>query len=656
MMYCWAPTQQNFLVEDETVLHNIPYMGEEVLDQDGTFIEELLRNYDGKVHGDRDANMIEDESFVELVRALADSDLEKSLLLESKALPSTNGPSKRVTRRSSHYANGRSHQDIMDIKDIEVNVCVSNEDSETLSPQDCPPRLVFEAISAAFPDKGSPDDLRKRYRSLVGKGDVRLVLESTPNIDGPNAQSVSREQCLHSFHTLFCRRCYKYDCFLHAGHQIPRLKKKLSVLRPSACPCGPFCYMHLTCVQKKMKEEAEQMSNDSGNEASSEDSDNDSDSMCHDVKPRKRSRGPSPLSEAMIDLSGATTWTDAVLLSDEEEDSQNSTVSPPEEAAECAFRAPNHHDYCRPPQESPFSSLSDELPPELLVPWTGAEQSMLRACWKSLYQNYCVISETLTTKTCAQVYAFAQKELADCQSDDLAGDSSPPRKKKKKHRLWSMNCRKLQVKREGSSNHVNNYFPCDHPGQPCDQMCSCVLSQNFCEKFCNCNSDCTQRFPGCRCKAACNTKQCPCYLAVRECDPDLCQACGADQYLTGPTVSCTNVSVQRGQRKHLYLAPSDVAGWGIFLKESAVKNEFISEYCGEIISQDEADRRGKVYDKYMCSFLFNLNGGKLPCLQSPLTSYSTPTLSLSLADSSLARLRRRRDSQGKQDPLRQSLC
>lgn len=60
---------------------------------------------------------------------------------------------------------------------------------------------------------------------------------------------------------------------------------------------------------------------------------------------------------------------------------------------------------------------------------------------------------------------------------------------------------------------------------------------------------------------------------------------------------------------HLLRAESSIkdAGFGVYTKHALKKGEFVHEYVGEVISQEEAERRGIIYDKLNMSYLFNLS-------------------------------------------------
>ncbi|ODN05360.1 Histone-lysine N-methyltransferase E(z), partial [Orchesella cincta] len=660
-MYMWSTIRQNVMVEDETVLHNIPYMGEEVLDKDGNFIEELLKNYDGKVHTDKDHDYMDDECFMEMVRAvmaMEESDIRNGLTK----------PHDKHSDTEEHFSDSEDdiHKgDSLLVKRMEPQQgMIINAEPGKVPRIKLPPNRIFKLLSEVFPNNGTPAELKEKYIELHEKHEpgAGLPPECTPNIDGPTAESVPREQTMHSFHSLFCRRCYKYDCLLHrlkAYHPEPKMLKRKCPEYRTKMPCSPFCFINLPEVQARIeamasstsdkdpdpvvngeqgkvapKKVRKQTSMESSGEQSSDDS-NDSVAVLIGYRTsscpksdgnngnRRSGGGPAKQPPLITDESKSDYVENkgSKLKSSNSGGSSSSNNNPGEKldfkenpAMNFAMQSYLHFQQFpessnKPGVDTAAQSLIKDFQPQDMDSWSGADQSLFRAIHKVFFHNYCLIAKSLATKTCQQVFYFAQKEAADMMTD---GDSQkdvtpPPKKTKKKNRLWSLHCKKIHMRKDPTSNSsVSNFTPCDHPGQPCDSSCSCIQAHNFCEKFCLCNSDCQNRFPGCRCKAQCNTKQCPCYLAVRECDPDLCQMCGADQY-DKSKINCKNVSCQRGLYKHLLLAPSDVAGWGIFLKDSAQKNEFISEYCGEVITQDEADRRGKVYDKYMCSFLFNLN-------------------------------------------------
>ncbi|GAB0099211.1 Histone-lysine N-methyltransferase [Sergentomyia squamirostris] len=78
---------------------------------------------------------------------------------------------------------------------------------------------------------------------------------------------------------------------------------------------------------------------------------------------------------------------------------------------------------------------------------------------------------------------------------------------------------------------------------------------------------------------------------------------------------CSNRVIQNGRNFRACIFKTDNGrGWGVRTLDTIYPGQFIGEYVGEIITHDEAETRGEIYDAKGVTYLFDLdfNGAELP--------------------------------------------
>ncbi|CAF4614257.1 unnamed protein product [Rotaria sp. Silwood1] len=502
---------------------------------------------------------------------------------------------------------------------------------------------LFDTLIKLYPS--SADLIRDRFGTMFESKRLQPK-EFTPNIDNPSIElDTNVENILHSYFMLFCRRCHRYDCFLHRDKPIiPDLNTESKNSNITYRPCNSYCYRRKTLSlnqQRRNKIELKRSYSEFMNNTTFKISKNGFYS--------KRLKSSINKCEHISSKINSNIYKNGIIF-----------------------------------KPSLKRKLNDDI-----LNWSSSDKLLFRVFHTIYGDNICMIAD-LIDKPCTQVYTFylneiqinekklfLQRQLSTISALTIESLSTTSlnsidvningenKKKNIKHTTIKTNnieeliddtikmCNQQSTnsirstpnhcspsrrshsssfRRQRSHQHIllnhhhnllleqkrHTYYPCDHDRSiPCNEHCYCVHSGNFCEKYCCClSTKCDNRFLGCRCRSSCTTKQCPCYAAARECDPDLCTQCGADDFrngsnnnelITKSSCSCHNVAIQRSLHKPLLLAESDVAGWGIFTQVNIQRNEFIAEYCGEVLTQDEGELRGRMYDTIGTSFLFDLN-------------------------------------------------
>ncbi|KHN36244.1 Histone-lysine N-methyltransferase CLF [Glycine soja] len=486
------------------------------------------------------------------------------------------------------------------------------------------------------------------------------------------------EAALDSFDNLFCRRCLVFDCRLHGCSQdlVFPAEKQPTWNPPDTenAPCGPNCFRSVlkserfaktssaqadeekssggalsrkkSSAKRRIKcSQSESASSNAKNISESSDSEN---GPGRDAVSASRSAPPKtkPVGKGGIGKRNSKRVAERVLVCMQKRQ-KKTMVSDSDSISEALDRSSN--DMVTDPHAM---SSEDNMRKEEFVDdnvckpeitdnksWKALEKGLLEKGMEIFGRNSCLIARNLLNglKTCWDVFQYINCEdgkmsgppgdvansLMDCYSkgtNEVRRRSRFLRRRGRVRRLkytWKSAAYHSIRKRitERKDQPCRQYNPCGCQSA-CGKQCPCLQNGTCCEKYCGCPKSCKNRFRGCHCaKSQCRSRQCPCFAADRECDPDVCRNCWVscgDGTLgipsqRGDNYECRNMKLLLKQQQRVLLGRSDISGWGAFLKNSVGKHEYLGEYTGELISHREADKRGKIYDRENSSFLFNLN-------------------------------------------------
>lgn len=227
---------------------------------------------------------------------------------------------------------------------------------------------------------------------------------------------------------------------------------------------------------------------------------------------------------------------------------------------------------------------------------------------KNNIENFCEIASLFATNNCSEWFKFA------------SSFSSEHDQRRMTTLQFQKRCRELLkiIKNENLESHEHDHesqkhnskknivslSPCCHfgPCGPNNPRCSC---NGLCSVYCQCDYNCNRKFLGCRCTSIgkdCALTDCICVRVGWECIESTCKKC----YCDSSPKSCRNSSITKMDDKTVIVRKSSVAGNGAFIDQDLEVDDFIGLYTGEVLSAEESERRGRLYE-LGCSYLFELS-------------------------------------------------